>query len=190
MVESTMVSSQTIISTKRLILRPLGPIFAEPTLDYLIRNRAFFEEWNPSLEDAYYTLDFQRQRLRREWQQMLHRRLVRLYIFKRQDQHFEHVIGDLAFSHFNDYRSCFLGYKLDKNETNQGYMTEALDYALRFGFGQLRLHRIEANIMPRNLCSRRVVEKLGFVKDSLIQGYLQINGVWEDHIRYVKQKPC
>jgi ribosomal-protein-alanine N-acetyltransferase len=39
--------------------------------------------------------------------------------------------------------------------------------------------------MPRNLRSRRVVEKLGFVEEGLAKQYLKINGVWEDHIHYV-----
>ena len=70
---------------------------------------------------------------------------------------------------------------MDKAETNRGYMTEALRCVIDFAFNRLRLHRIEANIMPRNHASRRVVEKLGFHYEGLARQYLQINGRWEDH---------
>ena len=46
------------------------------------------------------------------------------------------------------------------------------------------LHRVQAGVMPRNTASIRVVEKNGFRFEGLARNYLQINGVWEDHILY------
>ena len=65
-------------------------------------------------------------------------------------------------------------------------MTEALR-ALVFdiAFGPLGLHRVEANVMPRNGRSIRVMEKLGFVQEGLARDYLRINGRWENHIHFV-----
>ena len=68
---------------------------------------------------------------------------------------------------------------------NRGYITEALRCAIEYAFAQLKLHRIEANIIPRNARSRRVVEKLGFEPEGLARKYLKINGVWEDHLHFV-----
>ena len=48
------------------------------------------------------------------------------------------------------------------------------------------LHRVEANIMPRNPASLRAAEKAGFVREGLSRRYLNINGVWEDHIHMVR----
>jgi ribosomal-protein-alanine N-acetyltransferase len=53
-------------------------------------------------------------------------------------------------------------------------------------FMELNLHRLEANIMPRNKASLKVVEKLGFHHEGLARRYLHINGQWEDHIHMVK----
>jgi ribosomal-protein-alanine N-acetyltransferase len=39
-------------------------------------------------------------------------------------------------------------------------------------------------IIPRNGNSRRVVEKLGVRQEGVAERYLEINGVWEDHLRY------
>jgi ribosomal-protein-alanine N-acetyltransferase len=55
---------------------------------------------------------------------------------------------------------------------------------LRFAFDQLGLHRVEAAIVPRNARSRRVAEKLGMREEGTSERFLQIRGVWEDHVRY------
>jgi ribosomal-protein-alanine N-acetyltransferase len=55
---------------------------------------------------------------------------------------------------------------------------------MRFAFEQLRLHRLEICIIPRNTNSRRVVEKLRLRDEGIAQRFLEINGVWEDHVRY------
>jgi ribosomal-protein-alanine N-acetyltransferase len=68
-------------------------------------------------------------------------------------------------------------------------MTEAVAAVVELAFGPLQLHRVEANIIPRNMPSRRVVEKLGFVNEGLSPKYLKINGVWEDHMHYVVLNP-
>jgi len=52
-------------------------------------------------------------------------------------------------------------------------------------FNEFGLHRIEANIMPKNKRSLRVAPKLGFVNEGTASQYLKINGKWEDHIHMV-----
>jgi ribosomal-protein-alanine N-acetyltransferase len=65
-----------------------------------------------------------------------------------------------------------------------GLIPEAVVVVLQFAFETLRLHRIEVAIIPRNTASRRVVEKLGLRNEGVALGYLEINGEWEDHVRY------
>ena len=55
---------------------------------------------------------------------------------------------------------------------------------MRYAFDVLGLHRIEAAIVPRNDASRRVVEKLQMREEGVAQRFLQIQGVYEDHVRY------
>jgi ribosomal-protein-alanine N-acetyltransferase len=38
--------------------------------------------------------------------------------------------------------------------------------------------------VPRNSNSRRVVEKLGIRSEGVAERFLEINGVWEDHLRF------
>lgn len=51
-------------------------------------------------------------------------------------------------------------------------------------FEELKLHRIEAPIMPRNETSINVVSKLGFTNEGIAKKLIKVNGIWEDHIRW------
>jgi ribosomal-protein-alanine N-acetyltransferase len=51
-------------------------------------------------------------------------------------------------------------------------------------FEQLGLHRLEICIVPRNHRSRRIMEKLEIRDEGVAERYLEINGAWEDHVRY------
>lgn len=80
--------------------------------------------------------------------------------------------------------SGYVGYWIDHRHAGKSYTPEALVCLMQFAFETLELHRIQVSIVPRNHASRRVVEKLDLREEGLAQRYLQINGVWEDHIRY------
>jgi ribosomal-protein-alanine N-acetyltransferase len=82
------------------------------------------------------------------------------------------------------FQSAYVGYWIDEARAGQGYMPEALVLLCQAAFEDLRLHRVQVSIIPRNTASRRVVEKLGIRDEGVAQRYLEIDGVWEDHIRY------
>lgn len=87
------------------------------------------------------------------------------------------------------FQSGSIGYWIGEQDAGQGLVPEALCALLRFAFEDLCLHRVQVAIIPRNHASRRVVEKLGFREEGLAVGYLEINGVWEDHIRFAMTAP-
>jgi [ribosomal protein S5]-alanine N-acetyltransferase len=82
------------------------------------------------------------------------------------------------------FQSTYVGYWIDEKQAGHGYVPEALVALARFVFDDLRLHRMQIAIIPRNHASRRVVEKLGIREEGVALRYLEINGVWEDHVRY------
>jgi [ribosomal protein S5]-alanine N-acetyltransferase len=82
------------------------------------------------------------------------------------------------------FQSAYVGYWIDQAQAGHSYMPEAVVLVARFAFEQVRLHRIQISIIPRNHRSRRVVEKLKLREEGIAQRYLEINGAWEDHIRY------
>lgn len=82
------------------------------------------------------------------------------------------------------FQNAYVGYWIDQRFAGREYTPEALVVAMRFAFEELRLHRLQIAIIPRNKPSRRVVEKLGLRLEGMAERYLEINGTWEDHLRY------
>jgi len=82
------------------------------------------------------------------------------------------------------FQSAYVGYWIDEKHAGNGYMPESLVVLSQFAFDELHLHRIQISIIPRNTASRRVVEKLGIRDEGIAVRYLEINGLWEDHVRY------
>ncbi len=82
------------------------------------------------------------------------------------------------------FQSCYIGYWIDEAQAGNNYVPEGVVVVMRYAFEQLHLHRVQAAIVPRNSASRRVVEKLKIREEGLAERYLEINGVWEDHIRF------
>jgi len=82
------------------------------------------------------------------------------------------------------FQSAYVGYWIDEKQAGNGYVPEAVVALAKFVFEDLALHRMQIAIIPRNAASRRVVEKLGLREEGVAERYLEINGVWEDHVRY------
>ena len=82
------------------------------------------------------------------------------------------------------FQSAYVGYWIDEARAGNSYVAEALVVVIRHCFEDLRLHRLQIAIIPRNRASRRVVEKLDIREEGTALRYLEINGVWEDHVRY------
>ncbi len=82
------------------------------------------------------------------------------------------------------FQSGQVGYWIAEGFAGNGYVPEGLVLLMQYAFEDLELHRLEIAIVPRNDASLRVVEKLGLRNEGLAKKFLEINGVWEDHIRF------
>jgi ribosomal-protein-alanine N-acetyltransferase len=174
---------QTIYETDRLYLKILKPNYCRQVLDYYIRNHNFLKEWEPKRPRDFYTLAYQKRQLRDEYQLFKRRKLIRFWIFKKEDNK---LIGNICISNIvmGNFKSCYMGYKLDCEEINKGYMTEAIKKVVDVMFSEYGLHRIEANVVPRNIRSLKVMKKLNFEEEGYSKRYLEINGKWEDHVHF------
>lgn len=174
-----------ILHTTRLVLQSSDRSMDRQVLDYMLRNREFLREWDPARLPDFYTLEKQREMLEGDLDQTEFGQLAKFWIYKREE--LWRIIGSISLSNIvrGAFQSCHLGYRLDRDEVNKGFMSEALARVIRYAFEELRLHRIEANIMPRNAASLKVVRKLGFESEGLARKYLRINGKWEDHLHMV-----
>jgi len=174
---------RAIVETDRLTLRILDATMAESVLAYYKINMAFLQPWEPLRNDGFYTYETQFTSLALDAQAMDRGEMLRYWIYLKDGAE---PIGSIALTNIirGVFKSCFLGYKLSEKEGGKGYMTEAIEKIIEIAFQDLKLHRIEANIMPHNLKSRKAVEKLGFKEEGLSEKYLKINDKWEDHYRF------
>lgn len=168
---------------KKIELLPAASELTEQALKYYIRNRQFLAPFEPKRPEIFYTPDFQRTLLEHEAEEFKKKTAFHFYIWLDKK-----IIGTIALTNIvrGPFCSAFLGAKLDLEYLNRGYMTQATEEIVKFAFEKENLHRIEANVMPRNLASLRVLEKNGFINEGISHNYLRINGVWEDHIHMVK----
>jgi ribosomal-protein-alanine N-acetyltransferase len=77
-----------------------------------------------------------------------------------------------------------IGYELDPRYWGRGYATEAARAMLRFGFEELRLHRITAWCVSENRASARVLEKLGMRREGHLRESEWMQGRWWDTLLY------
>jgi ribosomal-protein-alanine N-acetyltransferase len=82
------------------------------------------------------------------------------------------------------FLSAYLSYYAFEGQQRQGLMTEGLSLVVRYAFGKLRLHRLEANIQPGNTASIALAKACGFSKEGYSPRYLKIGGRWRDHERW------
>ena len=86
------------------------------------------------------------------------------------------------------FQSGCLGYYALEPHAGKGVMTAGVRRVVSLCFREHRLHRLEANIQPRNTASKALVRSLGFVCEGLSPRYLKIGGRWRDHERWAVTK--
>lgn len=170
--------------TNRLLLRILDESDAEQTLAFYKKNGAFFAPFDPSYPNDFLTLEYQQILLRAYLKQFLEQSSLRYHIFLKSDP--SRVIGCVGICslRLGEERSCQLSYKLDEELQHQGYATEAIAYLLQMLSLELSIHRVEADILPSNLPSLHIAEKLGFCYEGIAKSAHRVNGCWKDHARY------
>ena len=82
------------------------------------------------------------------------------------------------------FPNAYVGYWIDQAQAGRGYVPEACVLLFRFAFEEVGLHRLQISIIPRNRPSRRVAQKLWLRGEGIALRYLEIDGRWEDHVRY------
>ena len=167
-------------------LVPADLSLAKQVVDYNKRNRDFLEAFEPVRSEEFFSLQYQQATLKKEMDEYKAKTAFRFYIMSLEQS--SKIIGIIGLNNvvWGAFYSAFLGYKLDKYFINKGYMSVAVEMLTKYAFEELGLHRIEANVMPKNKASLRVLEKNQFINEGISKYYLNINGIWEDHIHMVK----
>ena len=155
--------SQLVLSTARLLLRPLLPADA-PAVYAMHADPVTLRHWStppwadPALADEL---------IARDLAAMAAGDYIRLGLQRQSDGR---LIGLCTlFAFYLPSRRCEIGYILARDSWGQGCMHEALLVLLDYGFGMLGLNRIEADIDPRNTGSQRTLNRLGFQREGLLR---------------------
>ena len=169
------------ISTKRCILRLPELQESQLMCDFIARNKAYIQQWEPLQPDNYYTNDYWKEKITQLREDFLNDKSCCLNIYLQETKQ---LIGIVNYSNFvrGAFHSCFLGFKISEALQGKGMMTEALEASVAYVFQTLNIHRIAANYMPHNKASARVLEKCGFVQEGIAEDYLYINGKWAKHV--------
>jgi [ribosomal protein S5]-alanine N-acetyltransferase len=95
------------------------------------------------------------------------------------------LLGTCSLFHFHAAsKRAEIGYLLRADAWGRGLMHEALQALVRFAFDELKLHRLEADIDPRNAASARSLERLGFTKEGQLRERWIVDGEVSDSALY------
>lgn len=172
-------SGVIVLSSKNIYVRKLTLSDAENVLQLLVENKEFFEPFSTDHPSNYYSLEKQKEIIPLE-QNSKENSSCQFGIFLKSTHG---LIGTISLFHINrgPLQNATMGYYLDQKNNGNGYTTEAAKMVVDYAFGTLGLHRIEAGVMPHNIGSIRVLEKVGFHKEGIAKQSVKINGRWEDH---------
>lgn len=168
---------------KDIYLKVLKPINAEQLLDFYSKNKKYLKPFETKRDSSFYTLQFQKNNLAENYRQFLNGTNVNFGIFKGTD-----LIGKIQISNvvIGVFKSAFVGYSIDEQEQNKGYMKQSLLLLIKYAFGTMGLHRLEASTLTDNLRSQNVLKACGFDEIGISKKYLFINNMWRDHITFCK----
>ena len=169
---------------ERCSIRDLRPEDAEEMLALRLRNREFFEPFEPTLSPDHFTRRAQLDAIvlgNRAWDD------DREYTFGVALPDGA-LVGRIRLSVVvrGPWQNANMGYYVDQATNGRGICTEGVGLVVRFAFDRLGLHRVQAAVMPRNTASIRVLEKNGFRREGVAPSYLRINGAWEDHLIFAR----
>ena len=170
--------------TPRLILKVLPDTAARQVLQFYLDNQDVFEQYEIDRPRNFYTENYQKSLLHCEYNLAVKQSFVRFWAFEKGKE--ERVIGTVSFQHmcWTPYLSCELGYKFDRRYWGKGYAKESIQKCLAIAFAEMKLHRIEAQVQPENTASKKLLQRLGFVKEGTKRQSVKLHGVWKDHEVY------
>jgi len=172
--------------TEHLVLAIGNETFADKINEYLIRNREDFSRWDLRLNDSYFTMEYQIRAVQAEQRIFMKGDGARYYLFQKNNLHT--VIGNISFALTDnkEEKACVIGYKTDAAERGKGYAYEAASFLIPIVIREYGLKRLQAEILPENLPSKALIEKLGFHFEKVIRQAHEFENGNRDILLYYK----
>ncbi|MEY8234409.1 GNAT family protein [Lachnospiraceae bacterium 66-29] len=170
--------------TQRLELKVLPNTSARQVLQFYLANQEIFEKYETDRPKQFYTEKYQKTLLQCEYNLTIKQSAVRFWVFRKEN--ITQIIGTVSVQEIRrgSYQSCILGYKFDHRFWRQGYAKESLLKCIEIIFDEMKLHRIEAHVLPENIASKRLLLGLGFVPEGVKRQSVKFHGIWQDHEIY------
>lgn len=169
--------------SEKVYIRLVQKTDSLPLLQLEQQNKEFFSNYASTRGTKFYTEKHQKKRIK-YFRKLASKEEGYLFVIIKKET--KQLIGMLMLTEVvrGNLQSAWLGYFLDKAENGKGYMQEAVKQVLLYCFDTLKLHRIEAGVMPTNERSTRVLVNNGFQKEGLARQNVKIAGVWQDHFTF------
>ena len=172
--------------TTRLLLRPLEADDERDFVRLVETSREAWAPWTPAWDPDSDPAERFRREVTRGSTGRASGTHLRLGAFDRTGE----LIGLFALNEVvrGVFQSCHASWQVGVTRMGDGLGTEGVAALLEVAFSEpadgLALHRVQANVMPRNAASLRVAEKVGFRREGVALRYLKIAGAWEDHVMH------
>ncbi|WP_018756306.1 GNAT family N-acetyltransferase [Paenibacillus terrigena] len=172
-----------LIHGTNIDIKLVGVSDAQALLALQVKNKDFFQVFSGKRDEHFYTYQGQVDRILNTLESQKN---GTRYLFLIQSRNTGELIGEVMLYKVvrENLESCGIGYTLDQDQNGKGYMTEAVKLVVNYAFTELKLHRIEAGVMPHNTGSIKVMQKAGFTQEGLARKNVNINGRWEDHLTF------
>lgn len=166
------------MSSTRLLTVDDASVLAE----LLRQNRDFLEPWQPTRSEEFFTEAGQRSDIESALERYAQDAVLPHVILDDAGR----VVGRITLSSIirGAFQSCSVGYWVSAAENGRGLATAAVGDIVRIAFDDLGLHRVQAEVLPNNAGSMRVLERNGFVRYGVAPDYLKINGRWREHVLF------
>ena len=159
-----------------------APLAATPR-----ENRAFLAPWEPLRSENYFTVEAQRAALERALDAYARESMVPLVIVDNGQ-----IAGRITINGITRgaFQSASIGYWVSQQHNGRGLATAAVADAMTIAFGELGLHRLQAETLLHNTASQRVLTRNGFRPFGIAPAYLKIAGKWQDHVLFHAFNPA
>lgn len=166
------------LGTDRLVLRALAPRDA-PALFAIFGDPAVCRYWSrPALPDLHAAAELQGEIAR-------HFAARTLFQWGIAEQTTGAIVGTCTLAALSsEHRRAEVGFALGQAVWGRGYIAEALPTLLGFAFAVLDLHRLEADVDPRNARSIRALERVGFTREGYLRERYFLHAEVQDAIVY------
>jgi [ribosomal protein S5]-alanine N-acetyltransferase len=77
-----------------------------------------------------------------------------------------------------------VSYAMNRTYWDKGLMSEAMNEVVRYSFEVLLLNRLGAGVLPENIASIRILEKLGFIYEGTRRELTNVRGKFDDVSSY------